>query len=990
VLALLALGLTCVGASPAGAEPSSQPMEILPGSFSLTPSSFQSGAHADWTLRFDLARSTSGKTRNDLRSTVVNYPAGFVGNSLAVPTCTVTQLLAQGPPEGRGALCPPASQVGVITLTITVHEAPEVESFPVYNMELTTFGVAAELGFKTAIITQLLPVTVRPQDSGLTGRSEDIKELAEPHAVSLTVWGVPAAHEHDPLRGQVCEESGAPEVVECQGGGEEAKERERPMLANPSACGTVTESMKADSWEEPQPEDWFTTPVAPGPRSAFAEAGPFVECERVPFTAAMQIHPTTASAESASGLEVSLEVPQDWQEPTAIATSNVKDVTVTLPRGYTVNPADGNGLAGCTPQQYASETAFSAPGAGCPLASKLGTVEITTPVLAEKLTGNVYLAQPYDNPFSEPGHPGGSLLALYVVAKAPDRGVIVKSAGKVSPDPVTGQLTSSFEGLPQQPFTVVSLKLHEGATSPLASPPLCGSYGAQAQLTPYSAPATPRLASNALQIETGIGGGPCPAGGAPPFHPQVISGTQSNAAGSYSPFYLRIVRDDGEQELTRFSTTLPPGLTGNLTGIPFCPDATIEAARSRTGNEELQSPSCPAASKVGHTLVGAGVGSVLAQTPGSLYLAGPYHGAPLSLVSITSATVGPFDLGTVVIRFALRINPITAQVEVDATGSDPIPHNIKGIVTHVRDIRAYIDRPNFMINPTSCEHLAISNVITGAGADPSNPADQAPVAVSSPFQAADCASLKFNPGFQVSTTGKTSKQNGASLVTKLTFPNAPQGTQANITKVKVELPKQLPSRLTTLQKACLASVFEANPASCPAGSIVGMAKAVTPVLPVPLSGPAYFVSYGSAKFPELVIVLQGYGITVNLHAETFIDKHGVTSSTFNTVPDVPVGTFELTLPQGPFSALAANTNLCSLTTTTTVKRKVTQRVHGHTVHRTVTTHVKKPASLLMPTFFYAQNGAQLRQNTKIAVTGCPRPKKAKKARKPARKARKHR
>jgi hypothetical protein len=484
-----------------------------------------------------------------------------------------------------------------------------------------------------------------------------------------------------------------------------------------------------------------------------------------------------------------------------------------------------------------------------------------------------------------------------------------------------------------------------------------------------------------LQIEDGIGGGSCPAGGVPPFKPRAVTGTQNNAAGSYSPFYLRITREDGEQELTRFSTVMPPGLTGNLTGIPFCPDAAIEAAKARTGPhggaEELAEPSCPAQSKVGHTIVGAGVGTVLAQTPGSVYLAGPYHGAPLSLVSITSAKVGPFDLGTVVIRFALRINPSTAQVEVDATGSDPIPHIIDGIVVHVRDIHVYIDRPGFIINPTSCNPLAISNVVTGAGADFTNPADQVPVALTSPFQGADCASLGFNPNFQVSTTGKTSKANGASLSVKLTV-SGTLGTQANIKQVKVELPKQLPSRLTTLQKACTAAQFHANPAGCPAASVVGYARAITPILPVPLEGPAYFVSNGGEAFPNLIVVLQGYGITIDLVGDTFISKAGITSSTFKTVPDQPVTSFELTLPQGPFSALTANGNLCALTRTVLVKKKVRVGVKGRTGKRTVTRNVRTtlPASLSMPTEFVAQNGMVLRQNTAVSVTGCPKGKQA--------------
>jgi hypothetical protein len=288
-----------------------------------------------------------------------------------------------------------------------------------------------------------------------------------------------------------------------------------------------------------------------------------------------------------------------------------------------------------------------------------------------------------------------------------------------------------------------------------------------------------------------------------------------------------------------------------------------------------------------------------------------------------------------------------------------------------------MNRPSFILNPTNCAPMSISNTITGAGADPANPADQAPVSVTSPFQAADCSSLAFKPTFKATVTGKATKANGAGLTVDIAYPNLPQGTQANIHAVKVELPVQLPSRLTTLQKACLAAVFETNPAACPPGSVVGHATAVTPILPVPLQGPAYFVSYGSAKFPELVIVLQGYGVTIYLHGETFISKKGITSSTFHQVPDQPVTSFEITLPQGPNSALAANVNLCTLTHTTLTKKTITR--HGKRVR--VTVKHTTAASLSMPTEIAAQNGMVLHQATPIAITGCPKgkAKKGKKA-----------
>jgi hypothetical protein len=407
--------------------------------------------------------------------------------------------------------------------------------------------------------------------------------------------------------------------------------------------------------------------------------------------------------------------------------------------------------------------------------------------------------------------------------------------------------------------------------------------------------------------------------------------------------YIRVIRGDGEQEITRFSSVLPSGLTANLTGVPFCPEADIQLAREKTGAQEEANPSCPVASQVGHTLVGAGVGSVLSYAPGKIYLAGPYNGAPFSIAAITSAKVGPFDLGTVVVRQALKIDPNTAIVTVDASASDPIPHIIKGIVVHVRDIRVYIDRPSFTLNPTNGGRMTFSATVDGSGGDLSNPAEQVPVTVEDPFQAAECQALKFKPAFRVSTSGKTSRANGASLTVRLSYPKAAQGTQANIRSVKVDLPKQLPSRLTTLQKACPDRTFSANPAACPTASRVGQATAVTPILAIPMAGPAYFVSNGGAKFPELVIVLQGYGVTIDLHSETFISNAGITSSTFRTVPDQPVSTFQLTLPQGRYSALAANRNLCN-------------------------------AKLAMPTAFTAQNGLVIHQSTPITVTSCPKHK----------------
>jgi hypothetical protein len=935
------------------AEPSASPFEIVSGSFQVTPSTTQAAAHEDLTTSFDFAHNESGKdigkTHNDVRTIVVNLPAGFDASNTAVPTCTPAQLLEPAGANGDAARCPVASQVGMVSFEVaSTTGGPQTQlTVPLYNMEVTSFGVAAELGFKTVIFTQILDVSVRPGDTGLTITTPDITK-AEPRNIKVTVWGVPAAHEHDSQRGEVCGNGAELPPVSCRsefGGPQEAHVPVRPFLSNPTSCGPHTATIEADSWEEPG---------EPGnlPAKASTEVAPIGECGRVPFAPSLEVQPTTRSAESPTGLNVSLVVPQSWENPYSVATANLKNTTVVLPQGVTINPGAGSGLGACTPQQYASETSSSLPGEGCPAESKIGSIEIETPILAEKINGAVYVATPYDNPFD-------SLLALYVVAKDPQRGILIKVAGKIALNPITGQLTTTFEDTPQQPFSKFTLKFRPGATAPLVSPAACGSYAAQGALTPWSSELNePRLvASEPFQITEGVHEGTCPTGGIPPFKPQVITGTENNAAGTYSPFYLRVLREDGEQEITRFSTTLPPGLTGNLTGIPFCPDADIQAAKEVSGTQELNAPSCPAASEVGHTIVGAGVGTVLAQTPGKLYLAGPYNGAPLSLVSITSAVVGPFDLGTVVIRFALNINPTTAQVEVSANGSDPIPHIIKGIVVHVRDIRVYVNRPNFILNPTDCTPTGITNIVTGAGADYTNPADQVPVTLSSSFQAADCAKLAFKPKFQVTTSGKTSKAQGASLTAKLTYPTGALGQDANIKEVKVDLPRQLPSRLTTLQKACTAAQFNTNPAGCPAASNIGYAKAVTPILPVPLEGPVYFVSHGGEAFPSLEIVLQGYGVKITLVASTFISKAGITSSTFHTVPDQPVTSFEITLPEKSYSALAANGNLCR-------------------------------SKLAMPTAFVGQNGMEVHESTKISVAGCSKLKKTVKRHKRAKSGKK--
>ncbi len=568
------VALVCAGS--VLAHPSEHAFEIIPGSFHFVQSGDAAAAHENWTTSFDFAHeqkqpgeenSNNTNTYNDLRTVIVNLPPGFIGSNTAVPTCTDAQLLAAAGTLGIAARCPLASQVGMISFEINNEHNPKSPpaqfTVPLYNMEVTSFGVAAEFGFKSVIFTQVLHVNVRPGDSGLTVTTPNITKV-EPRNVSVTVWGLPAAHEHDPERGEECgEQFEVPAICRNEfGGPQEAGIPVKPYLSNPTSCGTSTASMEADSWEHP--EEWS---------KAETTAGPIEECDRVPFQPSIEVSPTTRSVESPSGLDISLVVPQSWENPYSLSTANLKNTTVALPVGYTANPSLATGLGVCTIAQFESETSSSAPGAGCPPESKIGTVDVETPVLNESLTGNIYIAEPYANKFD-------SLLGLYIVVKDPARGIVVKLAGQITPNPVTGQLVTTFDENPQVPFSKFTLKLRQGATSPLVSPPACGSYTAEADFTPWSAPLSTIPLASSFQIENGIGGGPCPSGGVPPFNPALSAGTLNNSAGSYTPMDLQITRQDGEQEITGFSTQLPPGLTANLTGIPFCSEADIAHART--------------------------------------------------------------------------------------------------------------------------------------------------------------------------------------------------------------------------------------------------------------------------------------------------------------------------------------------------------------------------------------------------------------------------
>ena len=900
------------------------------------------------------------------RDVVARLPPGLIANPSAVPRCLSFQFVdsVEGAQQND---CPYETAVGVASVTFDQPGGPGTRTLavPIFNIEPEP-GEPAEFGFFVPI--EGVPVTLRTsvrstEDWGVNLSSSDIPQNAGISSVRVTFWGVVGNSIHDESRGWGCLAEGAGRT-DAREACLHFEEQEPPaFITLPTSCtSSLASSVEADSWAAPGAFEDFpaTEPLAP-----------LGGCGNVPFSPTISTVTTTGSASSPSGFSFDLAYSREGlTSGTGVAQSDLEKTVVSLPEGLTIDPSAGVGLGACTPSQYAEATLNAPPGAGCPEDSKLGTVEVETPLLFTTVYGSLYVAQPYDNPFPEAGHPGGSLIALYVIAKSrAERGVLVRLAGQVTANPSTGRLTVTFENDPPLQFDRFNFHFREGAQAPLISPSTCGTYTTTADLFPYSAPENALLDTASFQVTSGSEGTPCP-GSVPPFAPVITAGTLTNHAGTFTPLYVDLSRTDAMQYISSYSTVLPVGLTADLTGVPQCPQADIEVARGKTGIQEEQNPSCPQASLIGHSLVGTGVGSILDYVPGAIYLSGPFRGDPLSVVSITSAVVGPFDLGTVVVRFGLHIDPYTAQVSIDPSGSEPIPTIIDGIVTHVRDIKVSIDRSDFTINPTACEARPISSTLTSSLGQSAG--------TSAPLKAEACNELAFKPTFKASTNGKTSRAGGASLSVKLTMP-VKLGTQSNIKTVKVELPKQLPSRLETLQQACTEKQFNANPAACPKASFIGHATVTTPILPEPLTGPMIFVSHGGEAFPSLILVLQGYGFTIDIVGSTFINKAGITSSTFKAIPDEPVGDFQLTMPQGKYSALAATANLCKLTRVIRVNKKEIRDIKGQRRRVAIKTSKRIAAKLLMPTTFIAQNGAKLKQNTPITVTGCARAKKARKA-----------
>jgi len=489
-----------------------------------------------------------------------------------------------------------------------------------------------------------------------------------------------------------------------------------------------------------------------------------------------------------------------------------------------------------------------------------------------------------------------------LVLRNSDRGVLVKRPMKVVPDPKTGQLVASVDDIPSFPFSHFGFQFKEGARAALVTPGACGRYTTVGRFYPHSDPANPRTTIADFEVTSGVNGGPCPPAGVPPFEPFFEAGSINNNAKSYSPFNMRLLRNDGEQDMTKFSAVLPPGVLGKLAGVSKCSDAAIEAAKSKTGRQEKASPSCPANSLIGHTLAGAGVGDSLTYVKGQLYLAGPYHGAPLSVAAITPGLAGPFDAGTIVVREALTLNPVTAEVEVDGAASDPIPHILKGIVLKVRDIRVRVDRPEFIINPTSCDPSSAKATLFGGFLDVFSPVDDVPADLSTRYQAANCLNLGFKPKLKFNLRGGSKRGDHPGLKALL---RARPG-DANIGGVRVTLPRSAFLDQAHIRTICTRVQYAAK--DCPKGSIYGHAKAITPLLDEPIEGPVILRSSNN-KLPDLVIGLKGI-VDVDISSRIDSFKGGI-RNTFDVVPDAPVSEFTLTLQGGKKGLIVNSRDLCA-------------------------------------------------------------------------------
>jgi hypothetical protein len=841
----------------------------------------------------------------DLRDQEFALPPGLASNPTAVERCTQQQFIHTGGAVSRleGGIepneCPEGSAVGLVVVQ-ELEGKGGGNAVPLFNL-VPPKGMPAQLGFEVVGKPVYNNTRLRSDsDYSVVAYLKDTTEAKRVSAAQVTVWGTPWNKSHDPLRGScaefLCLLSEKCPDFKCG----------IPELGTPSSLGPPVAFMRLpSSCENPLTStfDFTTWTLPPAAAGAASSEAPPTGCASPPFTPAIEARPSTNKADSPAGFHFGLALPQEEGEaPEALGEADLREAVVRLPGGLTVNPASADGLAACTPQQIGLSTPpgqlpahFDLNPAQCPNAAKLGTVEADVPALDHTIKGAAYLASQEDNPFN-------SLLAFYIVLEDEQTGIVIKLPAKVSPNPATGQLTTTVQESPQQPVEEFRFDFFEGARAPLRTPMRCGKYTPATEMTPWTAPQGAKAFPVSSFEVTGGPQGPCPSGA---LEPKLSAGLTSTQAGAYSPFATRLTREDATEEFAGLTVTPPLGLTARLAGIPYCPESAIDAAKAREhpggGQQELASSSCPSASEVGTVTAGAGAGPSPFYVGGHLYLAGPYKGAPISLVAILPAVAGPFDLGTVVNRVAADIDPETAQVKAVA---DPLPTILAGIPVDTRDLRVNLDRPNFTLAPTSCEPKSLSATVTGTSGQSTT--------VSNRFQVGGCNKLKFGPKISLTLKGGTKRSDFPAFKAVVTYPH--KGAYANTAKASVGLPHSEFLEQSHFRTICTRVQFAAG--ACPKGAIYGKAKAFTPLLDKPLEGPVYLRS-SSNPLPDLVLDLHGQ---IDAVAVGRVDSHnGGIRTRFESVPDAPLSKVIVEMQGGKKGLFVNSRNICKHVNKATVK-----------------------------------------------------------------------
>ncbi len=839
----------------------------------------QAGSHPDITVRFDVPQIDP----DDVDSFpveaphrfLIDLPPGLLVNPFAAERCPETAL--KGGNSGNAAACPVDSQIGIAY--IGPRSANPLEA-PIYNV-VAPEGSPAMFAFNSLGVVVRLTPTLRPGQYAITIDSGSISQGIVIAGAKTVFWGVPSDEVHDPDRY-------GPLVPGFYWKPATTDYPRKAFTLTTTECSATPQSMtaKIDGWKTIG--DWTT-----GTFNSDFDDEPFLftGCDQVPFTPTIQARPTTNLADSPSGLDVTIKTPQNT-DPDGLSEAHLKDVVLTLPPGMTVNPASANGLGTCSPAQVGLSSPVGQPKAvfdgnavSCPPASKLGTVQINTPLIDHPLNGAIYLADQNNNPFN-------SLLALYISVEDPLSGTTIKLAGQPVPDSKTGQLTVSFKDNPQLPFEEMKVNMFTGPRAALKTPNGCGQFVANAALTPWSAPeGDVANRTDAFAIEKGANGGACLASEAQaPNAPAFTAGTVDPTAGAYTPFTLKVSRADGTQRIDQIKTTLPKGLLGKLAGVSYCPDAALIAAEGKAGKAERDQASCPASSAIGNVTVGAGAGSDPYYATGKAYLAGPYKGAPLSMAIITPALAGPFDLGTVVVRTALQVDQATTQI---TAVSDPIPTILQGIPLEVRSIVVSMDRSQFVKNPSSCNPSQVLGGVTSVlGSE---------TALASHFQVGGCERLAFKPKLDLRVKGGTKRAKYQQLTATLTA----RPGEANIGRASVTLPRSVFLAQEHIRTICTRPQWAAD--ACPKAAIYGKATAWSPLLDQPLTGNVYLRSSDN-KLPDLVADLRGQ-IRVALVGRIDSHNRGI-RTTFETVPDAPVSKFVMNMQGGKKSLLVNSRDIC--------------------------------------------------------------------------------